>query len=204
MKHWPIFVIAIILAGAAGYLSYLFQDKSTAPALPGSVQIQHDIGGDFNLVHHDGTAVSAKDFYGQYLLIYFGFSYCPDICPTSLVQMIHAIQGLKPKQQQSILPVLITLDPERDTPEELAAYVADFDPRMVGLTGTPQQISDIAQKYKVYFRKNGSEEEIKNGNYLVDHSSFFYLIKPDGTFSHMFSSQIDTETLQNNLRKILP
>ncbi len=204
MKHWPILVIATLLAGTAGYLSYLFQPKADLPPLPDSVQIQHDIGGDFTLQKHDGTTVTAKDFHGQYLLIYFGFTYCPDICPTSLVQMVRAIQGLDATKRPEILPVFITLDPERDTTQELAAYVADFDPRMVGLGGSLEQIKDIAQKYKVYFRKSGSEDDIKNGNYLVDHSSFFYLIKPDGTFSHMFNSQIDTETLRNNLEKILP
>ena len=202
-KHWPILVFAGLFAGVSGYVAYLLQPQSAPPALPDTVQIQHSIGGDFTLTRHDGATVTAADFHGHYLLVYFGYSYCPDICPTSLLDMVHAIQGLPERTKQTILPVFITLDPERDTPEQLAAYVADFDPRMVGLTGNLAQITDIARKYKVYFRKNGSEKQQKEGSYLVDHSSFFYLIKPDGNFSHAFSSQINVETLHSNLKKIL-
>ena len=200
-KHWPILLVASLFAAIAGYITYLFQPKS--PVLLDTVQIQQDIGGDFTLLRHDSMPVTSADFHGHYLLIYFGFSYCPDLCPTSLLDMIHAIQGLPKEQQQKILPILITLDPERDTPEELSAYVADFDPRLVGLTGTLEQIRDIAQKYKVYFRKSGSEEDLRDGNYLIDHSSFLYLIKPDGAFGYAFNSRISPETLQHNLEKII-
>lgn len=203
MKHWPVLVLAVCLAGITGYATYLLQSRSAPPTLPDTLQIQHALGGDFNLVRHDGVPVTAQDFHGHYLLVYFGFSHCPDICPTSLIDMVRAIRGLSKPQQNKILPVLITLDPERDTPEKLAAYVADFDPDMVGLSGTLEQIRGIAEKYKVYFRKSGTEEELKNGTYLMDHSSFFYLIKPDGTFSHAFSSQISADTLQQNLTRIL-
>ncbi|NQY83117.1 MAG: SCO family protein [Alphaproteobacteria bacterium] len=205
-EHWPALLIAFIVAFTGGFLAYQLQNPTldgADNALSSVVQVQGKLGGDFHLIRHDGVEVQASDFHGQYLLMYFGYSYCPDICPTSLIQMVRAVHQLPEKQQQAITPVFVTVDPVRDTPTEIAAYVADFDPRMVGLGGSVEQIQAMMQNYKVFARKTGAEEDIKNLTYLIDHSSFFYLIKPDGQFSHLFSSQITTEALTRSLTTIV-
>lgn len=144
-----------------------------APPLQGAA-----IGGPFTLTSHEGRTVSNSDFDGRYRLIYFGYSYCPDICPVDLQQLA---QGLRLFERQSpdrasrVQPIFISIDPERDTPAVLDDYVAAFHPRLIGLTGTPEQIKDVARSYGVYFAKAG---EPGAENYLMDHSRVAMLFGP--------------------------
>lgn len=159
------------------------------------------IGGPFTLTDHTGRSVTDADFRGRYLLVYFGYIYCPDVCPMSLQRNFEALQMLGEKAEK-IQPVLITVDPERDTIELMRDYVAAFDPRLIGLTGTPEQVKAAAAAYRVYYAKVKSESGAAEG-YLVDHSAFTYLMAPDGTFAQFFRHDMTPEAMAERLNKIL-
>jgi cytochrome oxidase Cu insertion factor (SCO1/SenC/PrrC family) len=157
------------------------------------------IGGPFTLVDEDGKTVTDQNFRGKWLLVYFGYTYCPDVCPTSLARNAEAVDLLGDKGKQ-VVPMLISVDPERDTPEKLKDYVHVFHPQMAGLTGTPDQIAKVARDYRVFYMK---VEQAEAGAYLVDHSSITYLIGPDGRFVQVFSHQASPQALADSLKKLL-
>ncbi len=131
------------------------------------------IGGPFSLIDHDGKRVTSEDFMGKYLLIYFGFTRCPDICPEELDKMAIVIDDVN-KEEVVVKPVFITCDPARDTPSDLKKYVAEFHPSLTGLTGSYDEIKEVCKAFRVYF---STPKEVKPGeDYLVDHSIFFYLM----------------------------
>ena len=135
------------------------------------------IGGPFALVDQDGRKVSERDFAGLYKIVYFGFAHCPDICPTDLAAVGQALRRLEkedPATARKVQPIFITTDPERDTPAVLKEFVRAFHPRIVGLTGTPQQIADAAKAYAVYYEKVPSE----GGGYVMNHNRVLYLMGP--------------------------
>jgi protein SCO1/2 len=137
------------------------------------------IGGPFTLTDQNGRLVSDQNFRGKYELLYFGYTFCPDVCPSTLNDIAGAMQKLGTKAAD-IQPVFITIDPRRDTPQVLKRYVAAFDPRLIGLTGTEQQIARVAREYRVYYapHRTGPGPD----DYTMDHSSVIYLIGPDGHF----------------------
>ena len=137
------------------------------------------IGGPFRLTNGDGRTVTDRDLRGHWALIYFGYTFCPDVCPTTLNQVAEAMDALGPKANQ-IEPVFITVDPGRDTPAVVKQYTQAFTPKLLGLTGTPEEIAQVAREYRVYYaiHKTGSGP----GDYTVDHSSILYLVDPDGRF----------------------
>jgi protein SCO1/2 len=141
------------------------------------------IGGPFELVDHTGRTVTEADYADSYLLVYFGYAYCPDVCPTELLVVGQAMDELGDLGAK-VQPLFITIDPERDTPEALAEYVPEFHPRMVGLTGTPEQIKAAAKTYRVYFRAGEPDED---GAYLMEHTSYTYLIDPTGEYVTHFA-----------------
>lgn len=138
------------------------------------------IGGPFTLIDQDGKTVSDRDFAGRYRLIYFGYTYCPDVCPVDLQKLM---QGLKtfeksdPALAAKVQPIFVSVDPARDTPAVLKQYVAAFHPRLIGLTGKPDAIADMAKRYGIYFQREKNEGA---SGYLVDHSSQATLFGPDG------------------------
>lgn len=157
------------------------------------------IGGPFALVDQDGRRVTEKDFLGKYMLVFFGYTYCPDICPTELQVMMAALDQLG-DAGKDIVPVFVTVDPERDTHETIRSYVGNFGPRLVGLTGTAEEISAVAKAYRVYYAKAAS----KNGDdYLMDHSSIIYLMDRSGGFLKHFTYTTDAAQLADNLKKAL-
>lgn len=158
------------------------------------------IGGPFELIDQYGRTVTDKDFRGRPMLIYFGFAYCPDICPTSLARNAAALDLLG-KQGEAIQPILITVDPERDTPEVLKSYAEAFDPRLIALTGSPEQIAAVAKAYRVFYKK--VEEGRGPGDYLIDHSAFTYLIDGDGHFRQFFRHDLSAEAMAERLRAAL-
>lgn len=137
------------------------------------------IGGPFTLTDHTGKKRALADFRGRFTLLYFGFTNCPDVCPTDLYSMSKAIEELGPDGEKVNL-VFVTLDPERDTPEKLSQYISLFHPRLVALTGTPGEIRNAANLYKVYFQKTKLGEGAND--YTVDHSAFVYLLNPEGRY----------------------
>ncbi|HEX7775933.1 MAG TPA: SCO family protein [Parvibaculum sp.] len=141
------------------------------------------VGGPFQLTDQSGKAVTDQTYRGQYMLIYFGFTFCPDVCPTELQVMSGALQKLGAKGAK-VQPIFVTIDPERDTADVLAKYVKQFDPRLIGLTGTPAQIAAIAKEYRVFYEKVKDNEG--SADYTMDHSSIVYLMGPDGGFLTFF------------------
>ncbi|HAQ36484.1 MAG: SCO family protein [Maricaulis sp.] len=164
---------------------------------------QADIGGPFTLVNDAGETVTEADFAGRAMLIYFGFTYCPDICPTSLQKMTAALDLLSEDERARIQPILISVDPERDTPDALADYVMSpaFPEGLVGLTGSPEQIAAVASEYRVLF--NPTEEGRDNGTYLVDHTSFTYLMDGEGDFVTVFGPGHTPQAMADTLKDFL-
>jgi protein SCO1/2 len=170
----------------------LFGAEMPVPSA-GGVQLSQGVslGGPFSLTDHTGRAVTDRDFAGRWMLVYFGFTYCPDMCPTELGTMAAAVDAMG-QAGEAVVPVLITVDPERDRPEQLADYVGRFHPRLVGLTGTPEQVAEAARRYRVYYAKSRRSETTE---YLVDHSGFVYLVGPDGRVRTLFRPETHPEAI---------
>ena len=156
------------------------------------------IGGPFTLVDSTSKTVTDELFRGRYMLVYFGFSHCPDICPTTLLLMMNALNQIGDLSRQ-VVPVFITLDPERDTPEKVATYVNNFSPNLVGLTGSEAQIKAAADAYKVFYKKVPVENS--EMGYVVDHSGFVYLMGPDGKYVTHFAHTTAEQAMIDGLRK---
>ena len=149
--------------------------KAEAPPLAGA-----RIGGPFALVDQNGKAVRDTDFAGRYRIVYFGYTYCPDVCPTDMARIGQAMKLLDkqaPRVAQKVVPIFITVDPERDTPAVVKQFVANFHPRIVGLTGSPQAIAAAAKSDAVYFKK---QPPGPGGGYMVDHLAVAFLMGPNG------------------------
>jgi protein SCO1/2 len=163
----PYLLLAAALAGGL-----IWHESENIPGLGRVVTSgQADVGGPFRLIGQNGKSVSDTDFRGRYMLIYFGYSFCPDVCPTTLGVMAQALDKLGNKASR-VAPIFITIDPERDTPKVLADYMKAFGPAFVGLTGSAAQIQDAEKKYRVYAAK----KPLPGGSYGMDHSSVLYLM----------------------------
>ncbi|XAR68799.1 hypothetical protein NMG60_11000169 [Bertholletia excelsa] len=155
------------------------------------------IGGPFSLVDHNGRAVTEKDFFGKWTVVYFGFTNCPDICPVELQKLVEAVDKIKKKSGIEIVPVFISVDPERDTVEQVREYVQEFHPSLIGLTGTPDEIKKTARAFRVYYMK--TEEE--GSDYLVDHSIVMYLMDPRMEYVKFFGKNNDVDSLSDGIIK---
>ena len=149
------------------------------------------VGGPFELTDQDGQPWSSEKMKGRFSFVYFGFSHCPDICPEELDKMATTMEilksGAQPAHIPPLLPIFITCDPARDTPAVLKSYLREFDERLVGLTGTWEQIKAVCRLYRVYF---STPTGVKPGmDYLVDHSIYFYLMDPEGDFVEAIGRQ---------------
>ncbi|HZQ01642.1 MAG TPA: SCO family protein [Reyranella sp.] len=178
-----------VLLGAAGWIGWdAYQGKQPA------------IGGPFTLVDQDGHAFSSDNLKGKPTLIYFGYTYCPDVCPTSLLLMETAIEKLGPDAAKKVNLVFITIDPERDTPKLLKDYVGNFGPTFIGLTGTPDQVAAAARAYRVYYQKVPGKD---GAPYLMDHSSIVYLLDRSGRFVTHFTHEAKAETIAAGVQRLL-
>ncbi|MHC8507906.1 MAG: SCO family protein [Rhodospirillales bacterium] len=198
--------LAALLAAAALILTGPKGGSGAGPgsgiSAPGSETLARAaIGGPFTLTDQTGRKVTEADFRGRFMLIYFGYTYCPDICPTALNDMADAV-NLLGAEQDKVTPVFITVDPARDTVAHLKDYVAYFHPRMAGLTGTPEQTAAAARAYKIYFRLNDAPEDDPDG-YLVDHSSIMYLMGPGGEYAAHFPHGSTPENIAQGIRERL-
>ena len=175
-------VLAITGLIAGALLAFVLFAGSQAPTgpQPGTVVTGKAlIGGPFTLTDQTGRKVTEKDFLGKPMLIFFGYTHCPDICPSALQVVAAALDKIGAKGAK-VTPVFITFDSARDTPEKLAQYVKSFHPRLVGLTGTPAEIDAVAKAYHVFYQKIADEKS--PGDYTYDHAAIFYLMGADGAF----------------------
>lgn len=165
----------------------------TPPAVTGD-----PVGGPYELVDHTGATVTHESWGGKYTLVFFGFTHCPEICPTGLQKIGDAMELLG-EDAAKIQPLLITVDPDRDTVDQIADYLEAFDSRITGLTGTQAQIDDVAKAYKVYAKKI----EMGGDMYMMDHSAYIYLMTPDNTMAAMFRHETPAAEIAEKTRKIL-
>lgn len=156
-----------------------------------------DVGGPFTLTDHTGRQVTEKTYQGTWQVLFFGYTYCPDICPTNLMTVTTALDELGPLAER-VTPIFISIDPERDTVEQLAGYHEYFHPSFAMLTGTQEQIAKVAREFRVYFAK---AEDEGASDYLMDHSSITYLLDPDGRYVTHFSHDADPQKMAETLRQ---
>ena len=157
------------------------------------------IGGPFNLIDQDGKPRSDSDFRGKLLLVYFGYTYCSDVCPTDLQAISMAIDRLG-AAGEAVQPLFITVDPEHDTPETIKLYVGLFHPRLIGLTGSVRQIKQVARAYKVYYANSQSE---KKSDRVIDHSGFVFLVGRDGQYLGFFPPGTPADRMIDVIRPYL-
>lgn len=160
------------------------------------------IGGAFHLVNGAGKEVTEKDFAGKYLLVYFGYTFCPDVCPTSLHVMAQALNALPPETLAKVAPVFVSVDPERDKPAATDSYARQFHPAIAGLTGSPEQIKEITAAYRVYYKKVEQAGSAADA-YVMDHSSLTYLMGPDGRFLTHFNHDATGPSMAEGLKQFV-
>jgi protein SCO1/2 len=187
-------VAIVVLAGVA-----IWRITQTGPVASAGAAV--NIGGPFTLTDQNGATVTDKTYDGSYRLIYFGYTFCPDACPTELGVMAQAIEEMGPAGQK-VQPIFVTIDPDRDTVQQLKTYVPLFDKRLVGLTGTPQQIAAVAKEYKVYYSK-ADQPGVDTKSYGMNHSSFVYLMDPKGRFLTVFSSDTDSDKMAAEIKRYM-
>jgi protein SCO1/2 len=164
------------------------------PQVTQAIRSAASIGGPFTLTASDGRTVTDRTYRGKWLLIYFGYTSCADACPTALNDMGITLDHLGP-EAAALQPILITVDPRRDTREALSEYLKSFDPHIVALTGTEEQIAAVTKAFRVYY----APHETGGHDYLVDHSSFFYLINPLGEFVDMMAGDLSGEGIATRI-----
>ncbi|XP_040572788.1 protein SCO2 homolog, mitochondrial [Lepeophtheirus salmonis] len=179
------------------------KDKEIAKARQRSVG-KAAIGGDFELIDHTGKTVTNKDFKGHWIMLYFGFTHCPDICPDEMEKMALVKDKLVTKSQSDgaidgqIVPLFITVDPARDGVKEVSEYIKEFHPAMIGLTGTMDAVTTAAKTFRVYFSAGPAEYE---NDYIVDHTIIIYLINPDGEFVDYYGQSKTAEQITQSITK---
>jgi protein SCO1 len=192
-------IVAGFLIGALGGAALLVLSQGgQGPAVQTSGKAL--IGGPFTLVGRDGKPVTDQAFRGKYMLVFFGFTHCPDICPAELQVMAAALDELGPKANE-IIPIFITLDPERDTPMVVSDYVTNFSPRFVGLTGSSEQIAAAAKAYRVVYSK--FQQDKTSSDYSIDHSALVYLMGKDGEYITHFAYGTPASQMTETLRRYL-
>jgi protein SCO1/2 len=201
MKRLMIVLAAAVVVGIAVLAVYLSTGQRFGPGgVSGTARSVGEalVGGPFTLTDHTGKRVTDEDFRGRYMLVYFGYTWCPDVCPTELQVITAALDQMGDKAER-IRPVFITIDPERDTVSQMADYVSSFHPTLVGLTGSPDEIAAVAKAYRVYYAKVKTEGS--DTDYAVDHGSLIYLMSPEGKFVTHFTYGTDPTKLAAGLEK---
>lgn len=186
----------VLLMLAAGLAAYALMSTRGGPTAIGTPLV----GGPFSMVDHTGRSVSEKTYAGKPMLLFFGFTYCPDVCPTELQVMAAALTQLGEKGSD-VQPIFVSIDPARDTPEVIKAYVENFGPRLVGLTGTTEQVAAMAKTYKVFFEKR--ENKSAPDSYLMDHSAIIFLMGGDGKYLRHFNYTTDAAKLAEGIAEAL-
>lgn len=182
-----------MLGGLFAYVQLHRSDDAFAECRQGQVA-GGDIGGPFTLVNTAGQTITDAEVLTRPALVYFGYTFCPDVCPLDMARNVEAVDLLEARGLD-VTPVFISIDPERDTPEALADYAANMHPRLIALTGNPEQVKAASLAYKTYFRKQPSEDEF----YLMDHSTFTYLMLPGAGFVDFFRREITSDQMAESV-----
>ncbi len=190
-------LLVVIIAFALGSLGAVFLRPGDYSAMQTGRAL---IGGAFSLVNQDGKRMTDQDFHGKFMLVSFGYTSCPDVCPAELSAMANTMDKLGDKAGQ-VTPVFITIDPERDTVEQVSAYVKNFHASMVGLTGTPEEIKQAARAFRVYYAK--ADDKNSALGYLMDHSAFIYLMNPKGEYVTHFAYGTPPEKMSSVIAKAI-
>lgn len=191
---------AFLLGGLVGLAAFPGAWPGGNAAIPLQSTGKALVGGPFSLTDHRGKRVTANDFRGRFMLVYFGYTFCPDICLADLQILSTALEYLGTKADR-FAPIFVTIDPERDTSEQLASYVQHFHPRLIGLTGTADEIRAAAKAYRVYYSK--VKDEDSGENYLMNHSAFIYVMNEQGEYVTHFSHGTKPGIIAEHLTKLL-
>jgi protein SCO1 len=187
---------ACVFVGAGAFLAFELREGPRGVA---RTWLGSEIGGPFHLVDQNGRPVSDSDLRGRWLLVYFGYTHCPDACPTALNNIALAFRDLGAPLRHEIRPVFITIDPARDTPQAMKEYVASFDAPILALTGTAAQVAQAAKEYRVYYEKRPEP----GGDYSLDHTSLIYVMDPRGRFAASLDSEDTPAQMEERLKQLL-
>jgi len=190
----------LLIGGAAAIAVFPEVRQRLLPAAGPMTSGKALVGGPFSLIDDSGKRVTDKDFRGRHMLVFFGFTSCPDICPAGLQLISAALENLGAKADR-VTPIFISVDPERDRPQTLHAYVKNFSPRLIGLTGTPEDIAKVTKAYKVYYKKVPNKDA--PGDYGMDHSSIIYLMDGNGEYVTHFTPATPVDEMTATLAKTL-
>jgi len=200
----PFFVALFVMIGCRGgidrsHAAQSTQERAAAQLMDDLMYGRGTVGGPFSLTDQTGRRRNDTEFRGKLLIIYFGYTYCPDICPTELQQIGLAVEHLG-DVGSAVQPLFITIDPARDTPEVLAQYVPSFHPRLLGLTGTSDEIAAVAQEFKVVYTKYQPSD---GGPYLIDHTGFVYIVDRSGKYRGFFPPGTPEDRMREMIKTIL-
>ena len=193
-------LVLLVIAARYGIKAYVNKTGNGAEVAVIKQEGAVNIGGPFTLVDHTGKTVTEQDFKDVYTLVYFGYTFCPDACPTGLANIQRALDMLPPDKVKFFKVLFISIDPERDTPEKLAAYVKSFHPNTIGLTGTPEQVEAAKKAYKAYGRK---VEDQAASDYTMSHSTYVYLMMLGDKYITHFVHDTPTEEMAKTLKTVL-
>ena len=192
-------VLGLVVVGIVGWQAgWLKTASPERPAIPGVIW-EAPVGGPFTLVAHDGRTVTEKDMEGKLTLMFFGYRFCPDFCPTELQKFSEVLAQLGPGADQ-VQAWFVSVDPARDKPADLAEYVALFDPKITGLSGSDEQVAGAAKAWRVYYAK---AEQEGSADYLMDHSTYSYLMGRDGRNLAVFSYETTPEAMVAVIKEAL-
>ena len=196
--------VLVTLFGAGSLMAFIYyldrRKTKSRKKLQRAAVGKMAIGGPFSLITHKKKPVTDQDFRGQWLLIYFGFTHCPDICPEELEKLAEITEILykqKHKHKYPFQPIFVSVDPERDTPELVSQYINDYSPHFIGLTGTTDQVAEMCKHYRVYF----SQGPKVGGDYIVDHAIIMYLINPNGDFVDYYGRNKNAKEVSNAIEQ---
>jgi cytochrome oxidase Cu insertion factor (SCO1/SenC/PrrC family) len=192
-------VICLVIGSQPGRAAQSAEERAAAQLMDDLMYGRATVGGPFTLTDQTGRRRSDAEFRGKLLMVYFGYTYCPDICPADLQQIGLAVERLG-EAGAAVQPLFITIDPTRDTPEVLAQYVPSFHPRLLGLTGTADEIAAVAREYKVVYTKYQPPD---GGPYLMDHTGFVYIIDPTGKYRGFFPPGTPEDRMREMINGIL-
>ena len=200
MLRWLAAVLVVVGMAIAAVIGVRFL-MPVPEGESGDQQAAVQIGGPFTLTDQTGKQVTEQDYRGRYLLVYFGYTFCPDLCPLGLQTIATAMEDLPPEVRAQVVPLFITVDPARDTVPVMRDYVAQFGPELVGLTGSEAEIDQAVRAYRVYAHK--SDAPAPDGNYLVDHSVFTFLMDRDGRYLTHFGHDVTPEEMSKRIAELV-